>query len=53
MRTPKQIRTVRTLAQSAGRRRAKRKERRKPTPFETLFPPIKDRNLPKDGAAYL
>lgn len=32
---------------------AKQDKRTKATPFETMFPPIKDRKLPKDGAAYL
>lgn len=43
---------TKALAQAAGRRNAKRKKP-KLTPFEEMFPPIKDRKLPKDGAAYL
>jgi hypothetical protein len=32
-----------------GRRRAKRKERRAPTPFEMVFPPLRDKKLPKQN----
>jgi hypothetical protein len=43
-------RDERRRAQSEGRRRAKRKERRAPTPFEIVFPPLKDRKLPKQNS---
>ena len=33
--------------------RKKKRVTKGKTPFETMFPPIKDKKLPKDGAAYL